>query len=142
MNKFLKQSLLVAVLAGSAFLASAFAPQKAVALDYTVAITTYVPTDGAAQFAQGAYPNIADNLYFRQLAVSNNSATAQTITVYDTCTSSMTATVAFKMDLPATIGTYWYPAYGELPRKVLQLSNPCITRSSTTGVTQGSFYYE
>lgn len=139
--KFIKNSLLVVAFAASAFLASAISPQKSHAVSYTVAVTTYVPTD-STNYTQGAYPNISGNLYLRQLVLSNNSATAQTITVYTTCTSTSAAAVAFKVDLPATIGTYYFPSGNVVLPKDLPLASPCITRSATTGITQATFLYE
>ncbi|MBX4215808.1 hypothetical protein KW797_02585 [Candidatus Parcubacteria bacterium] len=142
MNKFLKQFLLVMAVATSAFLASAINPQKASAVTYEVALTTYVPTASSGDYTLGAYPNIANNLYVRQLIVSNNSATAQRITVYNNCTSSAAAdTVTAIMDLPATIGTYYFPPNLITPQG-FPLTNPCFNRSATTGNTNITVIYE
>lgn len=142
MNKFMQRLLLVMAIATSGFMASAILPSKAEAVVYAVALTTYVPTASAGDYALGAYPNIANNLYVRQFVVSNNSATAQRITVYNNCTSSISAdTVSFVIDLPATIGSYNLPANLITPQG-LPLTNPCFARSATTGSTYLNVIYE
>ena len=139
MNKLFKNTLLAVALAASALLASAIAPQKAQALDYTVVLTTYVPTASAGDYVLGAYPNISDNLYVRDLWIANQGATAQDISVYDNCTSSMTAVLVGKFSLAAAIGTVHI---GQFLPKSLLLTNPCFVKSSTSSVTVLNVYYE
>lgn len=142
MEKLMKKLLLGVALVASLFIASGVAPQAAHATSYTVALTTYVPTASVGDYALGAYPNVTGTIYARQVIVTNNNATAQRITAYTNCTSSTSAdTVAFIMDIPATIGTYSLTPNWILPQ-ALPLVNPCFNRSSTTGVTNLDLLYE
>lgn len=141
MFKKMIRILLAAAMAG--FWQMGAMPIAAHANSYTVALTTYVPTASAADYTLGAYPNIANSLYLRQLVIANNSATAQDITVYNNCTSSAAAdTVMFHVSLPATIGTYYFPSGNVILPNGLTLTNPCIARSATTGTTWATFLYE
>lgn len=139
MNKLFKNTLLAVALAASALLASAIAPQKAQALDYTVALTTYVPTASATDYGLGSYPNISGNLYVRDLWIANAGATAQDISIYDSCTSSMTAVLVGKFSLAAAIGTV---NIGQFLPKSLLLTSPCFTKSATASSVQLNVYYE
>lgn len=134
-----KFSLLLGLMAVAGFL---FLARPVNAADYTVDLTTFTPTASAASFTQGSFPNVSGGVNVRHLIVSNDSATAQTITVYDVCTSSTAATVAAKFDLPATIGTYQFPPYGEFLPREFKLTNPCVIRSSTTGTVTLDLFYE
>jgi hypothetical protein len=140
MRKFL---LRAALLSAAIFSVSALiGGQTAHAKDYTVTVTTYVPTGSAGEFTSGGYPNITGGAYIRQIAIANAGATAQTISVYDTCTSSTAATLAGVFDVPATIGTYWAPSGNTFLPQIFKLTNPCITKSSTSSVVQATFFYE
>jgi len=84
--------------------------------DYTVAVCSFTPTASAHEFTKGAFPNIVAGAKIDKIILSNGGATAQVITFYDTCTSSMTATVSMTIDLPAAIGitTIDLPAHNPL----------------------------
>jgi len=93
-----------------------FAAGVVFADDYTVAITSHNPVGSAHEFTKGGFPNIVAGAKIDKIILSNGGATAQIITFYDTCTSSMTATVSMTIDLPAAIGitTIDLPAHNPL----------------------------
>jgi len=84
--------------------------------DYTVAVTSHNPVGSEHAFTKGGFPNITAGAKIDKIILSNGGATAQIITFYDTCTSSMTATVSMTIDLPAAIGitTIDLPAHNPL----------------------------
>ncbi len=68
----------------------------AFANDYTLALTTHNPTACLLDFTSGAYPNIAGGTKIDKIVwATNNSTVAQTLQIYDTCTSSTAATLAY-----------------------------------------------
>lgn len=141
MMNALKKILLGVGLAAAFLVASGVSPQAAHATSYTVALSTIVPTASAADYTAGSYPNVTGSMYVRQSIVTNSSATAQRITVYNNCTSSTSATIALQFDIPATIGAYSLTPNWILPQ-VFPLTSPCIIRSSTTGFTNLDLFYE
>ncbi len=130
MKSIFKSLALAAVLAGVAGLAKA--------ADYTVALTTYVPTASATDFGLGAYPNISGTAHPAKLLIANAGATAQDVSIYDTCTSSTAATLAGMVSLSAAIQT----AEIELPRRLMKLSSPCFIKSATGSAVRLTVIYE
>lgn len=114
---------------------------RAEARDFTIALSTYVPTASAGEFTLGTNPDIAGGVRVRQVILANGGATAQDVSIYDTCTSSTAATLAGVISVPASIGTEYVP-----PTPVIQglwtLTNPCFTKSSTSSVVHATLLYE
>ena len=113
----MKRSIIIGLaLVAGAFL---FSGAPAEAGNYAVALSTYVPTESLGSFTSSGHPQISGNLYVRKLTLSNIGGEAQTVTLYNTSTSSLTATVA----------GYWIVAASStlqvdlLPR-ALQLTSP------------------
>jgi len=108
--------------------------------DYTVALSTHNPTSGVVDFANGGYPNIAGGVKIDKIILTNGilNTVSQVITIYDTCTSSMTATVAQTYDLAASTGpvTINYPAHNPLI-----LRNLGIKKSSATSAVNVNIQY-
>ncbi len=124
------------------FLGALFCVTHANALDAKVVVTTHTPTASATDYSNGSYPNITGNLYLRQLILGNAGATAQDVTVYDTCTSSTAASIAMVINLPASIGTVSVPAHAPWLPQIFRLTSPCITKSSASSVVNATFFYE
>jgi len=114
--------------------------QGLLAGDYTVALSTHNPTSGVADFANGGYPNIAGGAKIDKIILTNGSVNtvSQVIVLYDTCTSSMTATVSQTYDLPASTGavTIDYPAHNPLV-----LTNLGIKKSSASSAVNVNIQY-
>lgn len=120
----------------------AAAPSFAAGSKYYVALTT-VPANGtAAEFAAN-YPNISGNLYVRKIVVSNSTNTVtQTISIYDTCTSTTAATLKFQSYsgssgmLEPAVQTFEF-----LPQS-FKLSSPCFKKSGVTSTVDFEIFYE
>jgi hypothetical protein len=106
--------------------------------DYTVDITTFDVKGSVADFAKGEYPNIAGGYRIDQIVLSNDTAVAQTISIYDTATSTTNAVLVAKFQLPATIGDYiiQYPYYNALTG-----ANFAIKKSSASSNVQLNIQY-
>lgn len=107
--------------------------------DYTVALTTFVPTASAGDFVLGAYPNIDNGVRVDKIVISNLGATAQTITLWDTCTSSTTASTCATFSVVATAGeeiVIDYPYYNPL-----SVRNLGISKSATGSVVHANIQY-
>jgi len=108
--------------------------------DYTVALSTHNPTSGVTDFANGAYPNIAGGAKIDKIILTNGIANtvAQVIIIYDTCTSSITATTAQTYDLPASTG----PVTIDFPyQNPLILRNVGAKKSSATSAVNINIQY-
>lgn len=106
--------------------------------DYTVTLSTHNPTSGATDFTNGSYPNISGQVQIDKIIFTNAGATAQAITIYDTCTSSSAATAAFQIDLPAAIGHVEvdYPYHN-----LLTLTSPGIRKSDAGSAVNVNIQY-
>jgi len=127
MKRLLQGLFVLAVMAG-----------VAKAADYTVTLTTYVPTGSAAEFSAGSYPNISGGASLRLIVLANAGATAQDVSIYDTCTSSTAATLAGTISLPGAIGT----TVIEVPWRTYKLTSPCFNKSATGSVVKATLLYE
>ncbi len=109
---------------------------------YYVALTT-VPVNGTAGEFTANYPNVSGNLYVRKLIVANSTATtAQTISVYDTCTS--TSTGVLKLQFYSGFAGMIEPALQTidfLPQS-LRLTSPCFKKSGTGSTVDLTVLYE
>jgi len=114
--------------------------QIGIAGDYTVALSTHNPTAGATDFTNGGYPNIAGGVKIDKIILTNGilNTVAQVITIYDTCTSSITATAAQTYDLAASTGpvTVNYSAHNPLI-----LRNMGMKKSSATSAVNVNIQY-
>lgn len=108
--------------------------------DYTVTLTTYVPTASAADFTLGAYPNITSTVQVRGLFLANG-GNAETVRIYDTCTSSLTATLAMTIIIPSS-STWPSGAGQQFPARLFILTNPCINKVSTTNEVKATWIYD
>jgi hypothetical protein len=106
--------------------------------NYDVALTTYVPTASATDFGLGSYPNITGGAYPMKLIIANAGATAQDVSVYDTCTSSTAATLAGVVSLSAAIQTVQV----DIPRRTMKLTSPCFIKSATGSTVHLTILYE
>lgn len=117
-------------------------PAMADGLKYYIALTT-VPVNGTtAEFAAN-YPNVSGAMYVRKIIVANSTATtAQTISVYDTCTS--TSAGALKLQFYSGFAGMIEPALQTidfLPRS-LKLTSPCFKKSGTGSTVDFTVLYE
>ncbi len=117
-------------------------PAFAAGSKYYVALTT-VPANGTVSEYTANYPNISGNLYVRKIVVANSTATtAQTISVYDTCTSTTAATLKFQI----------YSGFAGAIAQAVQdidflpqsfrLSSPCFKKSATGSTVDVTVFYE
>jgi len=106
--------------------------------DYTVAVTSHNPVGSLGGFTKGGFPNIVAGAKIDKIVLSNGGATAQVIILFDTCTSSMTATTAMTIDLPAAIGITTI----DLPKhNPLILTNLGIKKSSAASAVNANIIY-
>jgi len=134
----MKKRLLLSLFLVASLLMVVFAI-PALADDYTVVLTTYVPTASAGDFVLGAYPNIDNGAKIDMIVISNLGATAQTITFWDTCTSSTTASTCATFSIVATAGEEIkidYPYYNPL-----EVTNLGISKSATGSVVHANIQY-
>ena len=100
------------------------------AADYTCTLSTYNVKGTTSEFALGAYPQIADGVIVDKLVFSNSGTTLQTISIYDTATSTSAASLSQIFILPssatATITIIDYPGHNPL-----KLRNMSVNKSST-----------
>ena len=130
-------------LAAFALAVLGFMPSKAMAgSKYYVALTT-VPQNGTVTEFAANYPNISGGVYVRKIVVSNSTATvAQTISVYDTCTSTSAASLKFQTySGAASMVTPAYQVFDFLPQS-FRLTSPCFKKSSTGSVVDFTVFYE
>jgi len=106
--------------------------------DYTVAVTSHNPVGSLAGFTKGGFPNITAGAKIDKIILSNGGATAQVVILFDTCTSSMVATAAMTVDMPAAIGTLTI----DLPfHNPLILTNLGIKKSSAASAVNANIIY-
>lgn len=74
----------------------------AVADDYTVTLSTYDVVGSTTDYTAGAYPNIAAGAKINRLIFTNAGSTIQTISCYDTATSTTLAAISLSVVLPTT----------------------------------------
>lgn len=108
--------------------------------DYTVTLTTYVPTASSADFTLGAYPNITSTVQVRGLFLANGGA-AETVRLYDNCTSSTTAALAMTIIIPSS-STWPSGAGQQFPARLFILHNPCINKVSTANEVKATWIYD
>lgn len=113
------------------------AATKAQAADYTLDLTTNVPNASLTEYNTGSYPNRSGGLQVRQIILANSGATVQTVSVWDTATSTTAATLAAKFVVPTT-GTYVY----EFPAATFRLTSPSFNKSATGSSVQLNLIYQ
>lgn len=118
-----------------AFLAAIARPANAG--DYTVTLSTIVPTASAAEFTAGAYPTINKSVYVRNLTLTNSGGAIQTVTLYKNASSYTAAAVAETFVLTST-GTYVY----DFPAQTFQVNKPAIKKSDTGSAVTATFIYQ
>lgn len=126
MLKNLKNKMSLVALVAALFISAAVH-----AFDVNIAVSTVDAkgaTNGANAFTAAGYPNITGTVNIRQI-VSTNYGLPQTISIYDTCTSSTAAVLAMKVVLPSTSTNFG----NELLPRVLRLTSPCVTRGNEDG---------
>lgn len=108
---------------------------------YTVTLTTFNPTGSAGEFTSGNYPNISGtNREMRALFIANNGP-QDTVELYKNCTSSSAASLAMSIVVKAS--ETWPSGSGQhFPAQLFLLSNPCIRKSSTTGIIKATIMYD
>lgn len=118
-------------------------PAMAAGSKYYVAATTYAANGSVADYTLGAYPNISGNLYVRKLVITNSTATvAQTVSIYDTCTSTTAASLKFKSySGAASMVNPAVQVFDFLPQS-FRLTSPCFNKSSTTSDINITVFYE
>ena len=142
--KSFKRSVLFGLMAfGFLLLAK---PGHADGLKYYAALST-VPVNGTVSEFTANYPNIstttAANLYVRKIIITNSTSTvAQTISVYDTCTSTSAASLKLKTYLGAASQVVQaVQEFDFLPRS-FKLSGACFNKSSVTSDVNLTVFYE
>jgi hypothetical protein len=117
-------------------------PAMAAGSKYYVALTT-VPVNGTAGEFAANYPNVSGAMYVRKIIVANSTATtAQTISIYDTCTS--TSAGALKLEFYSGFAGMIQPALQEidfLPQS-FKLTSPCFKKSATGSTVDFTILYE
>lgn len=123
---------IVAALIGAAIIARG--------ADYTVTLSTYNPLGSTAEYTAGAYPNISGTVQLRSLILANNGP-METVSLYDTCTSSTAATLAATFIVGSSTT---YPASGgnQFPARLFILTSPCIKKSTTTTDLKATLIYD
>lgn len=109
---------------------------------YYVALTT-VPVNASVAEYSSQYPNITGALFVRKIIFSNSApATAQTLSVYDTCTSTTAAALKFQTYLGTTsMVTQAVQSFDFLPQS-FKLTTPCFKKSSTSSTVDMTVFYE
>lgn len=151
--KHLKSWLTRAVLAFS--IAVIAIPLAMAASPFIVTVSSVVPNgaaNGSAQFTAAGYPNYTGVLYARKinLAYTTTTGTAQTeyVELWNTCTSSTTATLKWRglVQSTATTGGQAGPFINiDLAPRLMGLTSPCFTRSAndiTNGTIKATLFYE
>lgn len=141
--KSLKTLFILALVAGGF---AAVQKSEAAGQKYYVALTT-VPTNGTAGEFAANYPNIstttAANLYIRKIIIANSTATTtQTISVFDTCTSTTAASL--KLRIYTGAASQVQPdlrVFDFLPQS-FKLSGACFNKSSTLSTVDMTVFYE
>jgi hypothetical protein len=121
-----KLALLVCLLFVAAFVS---------ANNYTVAVSTYNPTEELGQEA-ASYPAISGGVRVQQIIITNSGATVQTVTVYELSGSSLTAT-AVAVAVLETTGTLVIP-YTAAER----IEDIAVTKSATGSTVNVSIQYK
>ena len=138
--KILK-SLFVALFIIAAFAVFGSKDASAATSPYVVTVSTFIPTGSAGEFTSGGYPNIAGGAKIRHFSLTNESATAQTVTIYKNCTSYTAASEIGSFTMPATIGTYQvFPDIITLD--IYQVNNFCLRKSATGSVVRANILYQ
>ncbi len=111
--------------------------------DFTLTLSTINPTSSVADYGAGTFPTVSDKMWLRFITIAQSSTTVQTITIYDTCSSSSAATVAYTAYIPATIGNYSIPKDGLFPARLFNLEDMCITKSvAGNAAAQANIFYQ
>lgn len=151
--KSLKKGLALALMALG--LVGAVGPFAYAASPFIVTVSSVVPNgagNGASQFTGAGYPNYTGNLSVRHIGIAytTTSSGAQTeyVELWNTCTSSTTATLKWRGIVQSTATGSGQPGpYLDiaLEPRLMNLTSPCFTRSAndiTNGTIKATLWYE
>lgn len=119
------------------FVFIALIPGIVMADDYTLALSTYVPTEAAAN----ATADIAGNIKIDMIVLTNAGPHNQTITIYDLATSSLTARTRFVINIPSNTVINASTITGFPYHNPMVITNMAIRKSSVNSTVNAYILY-